>query len=518
MSNKQTYIPLIAGLFLMIGVYIGMKWGGEGIQPLSISLSPKQNKLTEVLDYIDYSYVDSVEKDAMIEDAINSLLTDLDPHSQYISARDLNLVNEPLEGNFEGIGVQFRIINDTVAVIRPIQGGPSQKVGVAAGDQIITVDDSLIAGNGVTNRTIMSLLKGPKNSEVTIQVQRGNQDSLLSFTIVRDRIPIQSVDAAYMMEEGIAYLKLAHFAKTTADEVLDSLASLSKQGMESLVLDLRGNGGGILQSAIRITEALLPKGLMIVYTEGKAQPKTEYRTTRDGEYKDLPITILIDEQSASASEILSGALQDNDRGTIVGRRSFGKGLVQEQVELGDRSALRLTVARYYTPSGRSIQKPYKGVDYGMDLQNRFESGEFYSADSIEFPDSLIYKTLGGDTVYGGGGIMPDKFVPLKQGVDTGWYGELFYSGALNDMVYNDAKEIRKALPSEDAFIREFQLSALQRKRIAEKLEVKTLKKSEDSERRYKAFLGRNLYGENCFFRLWNENDTVIEVAKKALAK
>ncbi|MFT5337775.1 MAG: carboxyl-terminal processing protease [Sphingobacteriales bacterium] len=512
-------IPLVASIFMIVGIYVGMKFGTQGLDSTSLRFAAKQDKLSEVINYIDYSYVDPVKKEELIEDAINNLLDNLDPHSKYISAKDLEMYNEPLEGNFEGIGVQFRVIRDTVTVIRPIKGGPSERVGIIAGDKIVLVDDSLVAGVDVSNATIMSLLKGPKRSEVVVQVSRVGQDSLMPFTIVRDRIPIYSVDAAYMLNDETGYVKLAHFAKTTGHEMLDSLRSLENQGMKNLVFDLRGNGGGILQAAIMLTEVFLEKDKLIVYTEGKSQPRQDYRTTSTGRYANLPMVVLIDEQSASASEILTGALQDNDRGIIVGRRSFGKGLVQEQVELGDRSALRLTVARYYTPTGRSIQKPYGANDnYEDDIKIRFENGEFYSADSIQFSDSLVYITPKGDTVYGGGGIMPDIFIPLEKGADSGWYGSLFYSGALNDVVFELSDRARKTYLGEEAFITNYGLQAGELKMIAKKLGLKKLNKDVLSELRLKAFIARGVYGENAFYRIWNAEDAVIGRSLKELEK
>ncbi len=405
-------MPLVIALAIVLGMYVQQKLDNQRINILSRSKEPG-SKLDAVLNYIDQEYVDTVDIPAIVEKTIPLVLEDLDPHSIYIPAKDVEAMNEPLEGNFDGIGVQFNIQKDTVTVVKTIFGGPSEKVGIKDGDRIVTVNDSLIAGNGITNDQVMKLLRGDKGTKVKVGIFRHGEDNLLNFTITRDQIPLYSVDASYMLDKKTGYIKISKFAKTTYKEFQDAVAKLKSDGMTQVIIDLRGNSGGFLTSAINIADEFLEKGKLIVYTEGKARPKSSYYATNRTSCGDIKVTILIDEWSASASEIVSGAIQDNDRGLIVGRRSFGKGLVQEPVVFNDGSAMRLTIARYYTPSGRCIQRSYaKGQeDYYADIHKRFLNGEFLDKDSIQFPDSLKYFTSKGRVVYGGGGIMPDKFIP-----------------------------------------------------------------------------------------------------------
>src|SRR5665647_19009 len=341
------------------------------------------------------------------------MLKKLDPHSVYIPAKDLARSNEPLQGNFEGIGISFSMLTDTILVISTIPGGPSEKLGLLPGDKILYVNDSLVAGKHIPDERIMGMLKGQRGTLVKIKILRSGQKELLPFEITRDKIPIYSVDVDYMVNDTTGYIRINTFAMTTYDEFMKGLRELKEKGMTRLILDLRGNSGGIMEAAIQIANQFLKEGQLIVYTKGRAQPRSEARATGKGEFETGDLVVLIDEWSASASEILAGALQDNDRGTIIGRRSFGKGLVQEPISFSDGSGMRLTIARYYTPTGRSIQKPYKdGFEkYFNDFNQRYIRGEFEVSDSIHFPDSLKFTTPGGRIVYGGGGIMPDKFVP-----------------------------------------------------------------------------------------------------------
>ena len=377
-------------------------------------------------------YVDDVDEDKLVEDAIINMLEELDPHSTYSDAEEVKKLNEPLVGNFDGIGVQFNMATDTLFIIQPVSGGPSEKVGILAGDRIIEVNDTVIAGVKMSTEEIMRRLRGPKGTKVNLRIMRRGVSGLLPFTVKRDKIPVYSLDASYMMNKTTGYIRISRFAATTADEFEKALHDLQKKGMRNLILDLQGNGGGYLNAAIEIANHMLQKGELIVYTEGKRNPSTEFNARVNGDFRDGKLVVLVDEFSASASEIVTGAIQDWDRGTVVGRRTFGKGLVQRPIDLPDGSMIRLTVARYYTPSGRCIQKPYESIEqYNKDLIERYNRGEMLSADSIHFPDSLKAKTLKlGRTVYGGGGIMPDYFVPIDTTYYTDYYLALRDKGAI----------------------------------------------------------------------------------------
>lgn len=377
-------------------------------------------------------YVDDVDEDKLVEDAIINMLEELDPHSTYSDAEEVKKLNEPLVGNFDGIGVQFNMATDTLFIIQPVSGGPSEKVGILAGDRIIEVNDTVIAGVKMSTEEIMRRLRGPKGTKVNLKIMRRGVSGLLPFTVKRDKIPVYSLDASYMMNKTTGYMRISRFAATTADEFEKALHDLQKKGMRNLILDLQGNGGGYLNAAIEIANHMLQKGELIVYTEGKRNPRTEFNARGNGDFRDGKLVVLVDEFSASASEIVTGAIQDWDRGTVVGRRTFGKGLVQRPIDLPDGSMIRLTVARYYTPSGRCIQKPYESIEqYNKDLIERYNRGEMLSADSIHFPDSLKAKTLKlGRTVYGGGGIMPDYFVPIDTTYYTDYYLALRDKGAI----------------------------------------------------------------------------------------
>ncbi len=407
-------------------------------------------KFSRALGYISSYYVDSVDSKHLVEDAIINILKELDPHSVYIPADEVKEMNEPLEGNFEGIGIQFNILNDTIYVISPISGGPSEKVGIRAGDRIVEIDGENVAIIEITTQGVRERLLGEKGTKVNVGVRRKGVDEILYFTIFRDKIPIYSVDAAYLVDDDIAYIKINRFAMTTIDEFLEKLNLLKQKGAKSIILDLRGNGGGYLDKAIDLADQFLEKGQMIVYTKGLKSPKAESYATGNGVFKNEKILILIDEGSASASEIVTGAVQDWDRGIVVGRRSFGKGLVQKPMFLPDGSMMRLTVARYYTPTGRLIQKPYDNgkEEYENELFERFQHGEFLNEDSIDLPDSLKYKTLKNKRiVYGGGGIMPDIFVPLDTTSVTNLYSKVIRQGVLNSFVLEYIDENRKRLKS-----------------------------------------------------------------------
>lgn len=380
-------------------------------------------------------YVDKVDEDKLVENAIVGMLEQLDPHSTYSDPEEVRKLNEPLQGNFDGIGIQFNMVTDTLFVIQPVSGGPSEKVGILAGDRIIEVNDTVIAGVKMNTEEVMRRLRGKKGTKVDVKVMRRGVKELLPFTIKRDKIPVYSLDAAYMVNGSIGYIRVSRFAATTGQEFTDALHRLQKQGMKDLILDLQGNGGGYLNAAIELCDQILGKQELIVYTEGRRNPRSEFSAKGDGDFCEGRLIVLVDEYSASASEIVTGAIQDWDRGIVVGRRTFGKGLVQRPIDLPDGSMIRLTVARYYTPSGRCIQKPYESIEqYNKDLIDRYNRGEMVSADSIHFPDSLKTQTLKlKRTVYGGGGIMPDYFVPIDTTMYTDYYLALRDKGAIVQM-------------------------------------------------------------------------------------
>ena len=390
-------------------------------------------KLATTLYLIENFYVDTANIDKVTEDAIIAALKELDPHSAYISKKDVEKANEPLVGSFEGIGVTYQLIRDTITVISPTAGGPSEKVGIMTGDQIIKIDGEDAFGKKIDNEYVQKRLRGKKGTKVTVGVKRGSDPELIDFEITRDKIPLNSINAAYMLDNHIGYIKLDRFAQESTQEFKEAFAKLQAQGMESLIFDLRGNTGGYLNTAIELVDQFITEGKLIVFTEGIHSPRQEWRSAAAGLYTTGKLVVLIDEGSASASEILSGAIQDHDRGVVIGRRSFGKGLVQRPFNLPDGAQIRLTTSRYHTPSGRCIQRPYeKGAeDYAKEMEKRLKHGEYYHADSIHFPDSLKFKTDGGRTVYGGGGIMPDLFIPVDTAYNSKLYTNLVRKGALN---------------------------------------------------------------------------------------
>ena len=390
-------------------------------------------KLATTLYLIENFYVDTANIDKVTEDAIIAALKELDPHSAYISKKDVEKANEPLVGSFEGIGVTYQLIRDTITVISPTAGGPSEKAGIMTGDQIIKIDGEDAFGKKIDNEYVQKRLRGKKGTKVTVGVKRGSDPELIDFEITRDKIPLNSINAAYMLDNHIGYIKLDRFAQESTQEFKEAFAKLQAQGMESLIFDLRGNTGGYLNTAIELVDQFITEGKLIVFTEGIHSPRQEWRSAAAGLYTTGKLVVLIDEGSASASEILSGAIQDHDRGVVIGRRSFGKGLVQRPFNLPDGAQIRLTTSRYHTPSGRCIQRPYeKGAeDYAKEMEKRLKHGEYYHADSIHFPDSLKFKTDGGRTVYGGGGIMPDLFIPVDTAYNSKLYTNLVRKGALN---------------------------------------------------------------------------------------
>lgn len=413
-KNSSRFTPIIIAISVVAGILIGTFYARHFTGNRLGIINGSSNKLNALLHIVDDQYVDTVNMTDLVEKAMPQILAELDPHSTYIPAQNLEEVNSELEGKFSGIGIQFTIQNDTIHVNAVIPGGPSEKVGLMAGDRIVTVDDSLFVGKIVTNERAMRTLKGPKGSQVKLGVKRMGEKDLLSFNITRGDIPQHTVEASYMLNDDIGYIKVSKFGRTSHVELLSSLAELNNQKCKGLIIDLRDNTGGYMEAAIRMVNEFLPEGKLIVYTQGRKYPRAEEFANGTGSCQKMPLVVLIDEGSASASEIFTGAIQDNDRGTIVGRRSFGKGLVQQPIDFTDGSAIRLTIARYYTPSGRSIQRPYqsgKDRNYELDIYNRYEHGEFFSRDSIKQNENELYHTSLGRSVYGGGGIMPDIFVP-----------------------------------------------------------------------------------------------------------
>ena len=423
-KNKRlaVWLPVIIALSIALGIFVGNHY--LRLTQGKRHIYSSGNKINAILDIIDEQYVDTVDMKQLVEDAIPKVFSELDPHSVYIPAKDAQRANEDLEGSFSGIGVSFNIQTDTILVINVIPGGPSEKAGLKPFDRIITINDSLYAGNKSDQEVIMKTLRGAKNSTVKLGIKRKNEPELLYFDVTRGDVPVSSVDVSYEVSKGIGYIKVSKFGRTTYNEFITAIAKLKQAGCTSFVIDLRGNTGGYMDAAINMVNEFMPEGRLIVYTEGKAFPRNDVYTNGTGTCQDAPIVVLTDEFSASASEIFSGAIQDNDRGTIIGRRSFGKGLVQQPIDFSDGSAIRLTIARYYTPSGRCIQKPYvKGNDanYEMDILTRYEHGEFFSQDSIKQDQSQIFETSLGRPVYGGGGIMPDIFVPQDTTGMTSYY-------------------------------------------------------------------------------------------------
>ncbi len=527
-SKRSIFLPVILSVTLIAGILIGIFLPQKNNVPANVNLRLRNNKIQSVLDIIESSYVDSVNRDDLVEEAIPSILRHLDPHSVYIPAKDLARANEPLQGNFEGIGISFNMLTDTILIISTIPGGPSEKTGLQAGDKILYVNDSLVAGKGISDKDVMGILKGPRGTEVTVKVLRKGHKDLLIFNITRDKIPIYSVDVAYMVNDITGYIRINNFALTTYDEFMKGLRELKQQGMKKLIIDLRGNSGGIMEAAIQIANEFLSEGELIVYTKGRKQPRSEARATGKGEFETGNVVLLIDEWSASASEILAGAIQDNDRGTIIGRRSFGKGLVQEPVVFPDGSGMRLTIARYYTPTGRSIQKPYdNGFDeYYADLSVRFGRGEFEDSDSIHFSDSLKFTTPGGKTVFGGGGIMPDLFVP----VDTTGISNYFlkvrpfiyqfslkYTENHRDALksYTESGELEKYLDRQ-SLMDQF-MYFVSGKGVS--LDPEGLQISEKIiYTQIKAYIARNILDNKGFYPIWEEIDTTLKYAIKYLEK
>ncbi|MEN8116896.1 MAG: S41 family peptidase [Bacteroidota bacterium] len=492
------------------------------------TVQQNQLKFARLLRLVDGYYVDSADVNKLTEKAIVNLLSELDPHSTYISKEEVDKMNEPLKGNFEGIGISFNIFKDTLLVTTTISGGPSEKVGLRAGDRIVEVDGKKIAGIGLKNSDVFDMLRGKKGTKVDLKIRRKSIAELLEFTIIRDKIPIFSLDASYMLDETTGYIRLNKFSATTNDEFVTAMKELKQQNIKNLVLDLRGNGGGYLKTAIEISDQFLNDDKLVVYTDGINDPKRDYNATSKGSFEQGNLVVLVDEGSASASEIVSGAIQDWDRGIIIGRRSFGKGLVQKPFFLTDGSMVRLTTAHYYTPSGRCIQKPYEnGVkEYRQDYANRLSNGEMFNADSINFDDALKHKTLvNGRLVYGGGGVMPDIFVPL----DTSRHYKYMNSLRRKQVTYNyvldyvdqNRADIKSKYPEFDEFNKNFDITEEDITEIVAKGEKAGIEKNEESlaftennlKREIKALIARDIYSRNDFYKVYYAEDEAI---KKAL--
>jgi carboxyl-terminal processing protease len=530
-GRNNAFLPILLSLVLVLGIWLGYFLNKRMSGPGSLSQSQigTNDKINSLLDYIEYQYVDTINKKDLVEKTVTSLLQSLDPHSSYIAASEFSAVNEPLEGNFDGIGVEFNIIKDTIRVINTIEGGPSEKTGIRAGDKLINIEGKKAAGVEITNKEVFSKLRGPRGSAVNVSILRAGIKKLIDFKIIRDAIPLYSLDASYMIDKSVGYIKISKFAATTYDEYIKAFNSLSKQGMKKLILDLRGNPGGYLNAAVGISDEFLANGLQIVYTQGKASPKKTFKATERGSFENNGLVVLIDEGSASASEIVAGAIQDNDRGMIIGRRSFGKGLVQDQMQLPDGSAIRLTIARYYTPTGRCIQKPYtddKDLYYNEEY-DRYSHGELLNIDSIKLDKKQAFKTPEGKTVYGGGGIMPDIFVPIDTSKTNSVLNKLFYAGVINTFAfeYSDTNRAKlKAYGSAKNFISQFQITpAILEEFFAYCEKQKTVidpaskAKAGIALKPYlKALIGRDSFDKDAYYPIINENDKCILKAAEVL--
>lgn len=516
-------MPLYFALVLATGVGFGYFFtfnGGTGAGSEKFHTKNGNSKINNLLDFIEMEYVDTVNRAQLENKTITAMLKSLDPHSDYIPAEEFDAVNDPLEGNFDGIGVEFNIFNDTIRVVNPIIGGPSEKLGIKAGDKIIKVGTKNVAGVKITNKQVFEKLRGQSGTLVKITVLRAGEKKPLEFTITRGKIPLYSIDIAYILKPGIGYIKISRFAGTTYEEYLQAFNSLTKQGMKKLILDLRGNGGGFLKTAVELADEFLANGLQIVYTQGRTHPKKVYNASSRGGFENNELVVLIDEGSASASEIVAGALQDNDRATIIGRRSFGKGLVQDQVDLPDGSAVRLTIARYYTPTGRCIQKPYaNGLDAYYDEEySRLERGELYSADSMKIDKSKQYRTPGGKIVYGGGGIVPDIFVPLDSAKYSTAVNRMFYTGILNSFAFEYTDSHRSQFVSDFRNAADFiakytigdkEMSALKAYLNIKKSSLELHGRERGLDQILKALIGRNLFDKDAYYPILNANDNCI---------
>ncbi|MFB6343802.1 S41 family peptidase [Saccharicrinis sp. FJH62] len=523
--------PVYIAIAIVIGIILGNRMAGNSeSRPASLINLSQGNKLSTLIEMIDKEYVDTVNKKEIIEEVIPDILDKLDPHSVYIPAKDLQSVNEELNGSFGGIGVQFNIQDDTVMVIQVVSGGPSEKVGIMAGDRIVMVNDTSFTGDKISNTKVMNTLRGEKGTKVKIGVVRPGMDGVIDFEIIRGDIPTYSVDVSYMINKTTGYIKVSrNFGRNTFEEFLNALAKVQYAGCKSVIVDLRGNQGGYLEVVNRMVDEFLQRGELIVYTEGKAFPRTDYRADGHGSMKSVRLAVLIDEWSASASEIFAGAIQDNDRGVIIGRRSFGKGLVQTQMGLGDGSAVRLTISRYYTPSGRCIQKSYKNgnKDYYKDIMERYQNGEMNSEDSIHLNKAEKYHTVNGRLVYGGGGIMPDIFVPVDTTGITPLFENLVRKGLIYKFAFRYTDEHRQELNKladvdalldyyKDHPVMEMFLD-MAKNEWHVKIKPEDLKVSGRLiETQVKAYIARNIFDNDGFYPIFNTLDATIDTAVAVL--
>ena len=530
MNNKKAryvWIPMFIAIAIVGGILIGRFFSTEA----PFGNSPRYDKIESLLQCIEQQYVDTVNRNDLIENVVPKILGELDPHSAYIPAKDLESVNEELEGSFSGIGIQFSLLNDTINVVSVIPGGPSEKVGILAGDRIIAVNDSAFVGEDISNDGVMKALKGPKGTVVKLEILRKTAKKPLTYEVTRGDIPVNSIDAAFMLDNESGYIKVSKFGRTTYDEFINALSKLNNQKAKNFIIDLRGNSGGLMDIPINMANELLPANRLIVYAEGKAFEREDAVSNGTGTFQEAPLIVLTDEWSASSSEIFAGAIQDNDRGLIVGRRTFGKGLVQQQIPFRDGSAIRLTVARYYTPSGRCIQKEYelgKADDYSMDIINRYKHGEFFNADSIKQNKELVYYTVNGREVYGGGGIMPDIFVPRDTTGYTSYFNNVANEGLLYQYAFDytdryrdklsQAKNLDELMPmiEGNTLLNNFVQYAAQKGirprpvyiNISRKLIIGTLQ----------AYIARNILGEEAFYKLLLRDDETLKKAQEILAR
>jgi carboxyl-terminal processing protease len=524
--------PLLFSVMLVVGILIGIKISGSfgNKQNKMFGSEGQSGKINEFLNYVEMNYVDTISKNRLLDETMGALVQNLDPHSAYIPASELAMTNESLEGNFEGIGIEFNILHDTIFVVAALSGGPSEALGIKAGDRIIKVENKTVAGVKITNKEVFKLLRGEGGTKVKVGISRRGVKDLLWFSITRGKIPVNSIDAAFMITKNKGVIKIGRFAQNTYEEYLEAFQKLKSQGMQNIILDLRGNPGGFLNIATKLCDEFLEDQKLMVYTEGRARPRENFYASSKGFAEKNKIAILIDEGSASASEIVAGALQDNDRGIIIGRRSFGKGLVQEQTDFSDGSAVRLTIARYYTPTGRCIQKPYipgQLEDYAMDEVHRYKSGELTNKDSIKFADSLKFKTPKGKVVYGGGGIMPDIFVPIDTSKSSNYLTQLYIAGLINQFAVNYSDKNRNTLTAfanYDRFEKEFQIDDRLFNEFLNFAEQEKVKRNEKDicksgktiKNQLKASIARCMWRSDAFYKILSNEDKVMQEAVKAL--
>jgi len=519
--NKKTkiYLPLIIGIAVAFGIFLGSSLDYQKKTMTFFGGTPQERKIKRLIDYIQYEYVDEVDTDSLLDGTIKNMLSKLDPHSVYIPAPDHERITESMNGKFVGIGIQFKMLKDSLTVIKVLDEGPSKKAGIKAGDRILIANNDTLYGKNIQDTYIQKTLKGKPNTKVDLTIYRKTEDKSLSFTITRGEVPIKSVDAFYMLNDELGYIKINKFAATTYDEFKEALDLLKEKGMQNLVLDLRFNPGGYMQVATDIIDEFLKEGKLIVFTKNKRSKIDKTFATSKGDFENGHVFVLINGSSASASEIVAGALQDNDKGTIVGRRSFGKGLVQQEMELGDGSAVRLTVSRYYTPTGRSIQKPYHkngNSEYFNEFNRRFDEGELMNADSIKVNDSLKFETPKGKIVYGGGGIIPDVFVAI----DTTLYFDNRHYGKLNDFVFDYFDKHQDSFENWtfDDFVENFdsddQVLTIYKNSLPDDFQATDQTENKNLKMYLKALFARQIFDDNAYYKIRNRDDKMIEKVVK----